>query len=136
MLAPLFKAVVDRTGVDVRHVGECCVGTVLGGSVVGISARMAQLQGGLPVEVPTSTVNQQCSSGLQAVAAVADGIRAGRYDIGLAGGVESMTQFDIKDMIDPSKYSEVGKAHSVAGHCLDPMGITAENVAEKYGVLR
>jgi len=136
LLAPLFKAVVDRTGVDMNTIGECCIGTVLGGSVVGISGRMAQLMGGLPVEVPTSTVNRQCSSGLQAVASVADAIRVGRYDIGLAGGVESMTQFDIKGMIDPAKYSEAGKAHPVASHCLDPMGITAENVAEKYGVLR
>lgn len=136
MLAPLFQAVVDRTGVDMNNVGECCIGTVLGGSVVGISARMAQMQGGVPIEVPTSTVNRQCCSGLQAVASVSDGIKAGRYDIGLAGGVESMSLFDIREMIDPAKYSEVGKAHEVAGNCLVPMGITAENVSEKYGINR
>lgn len=136
MLAPLFQAVVDRTGVDMKSVGECCIGTVLGGSVVGISARMAQMQGGVPIQVPTSTVNRQCSSGLQAVASVSDGIKAGRYDIGLAGGVESMSLFDIRDMIDPARYSEVGKAHEIAGNCLVPMGITAENISEKYGIKR
>lgn len=136
LLSPLFKAVVERTGVDMHSVGECCIGTVLGGSVVGISARMAQLQAGFPVEVPTSTVNRQCASGLQAVASVADAIRSGRIDIGLAGGVESMTNFDIMAMIDPTKYAEDSKAHPVAGNCLVPMGITAENVAEKYGVTR
>merc|ERR1719272_74957 len=94
---------------------------------------MGQLSAGFPVEVPTSTVNRQCSSGLQAVASVADGIRAGRYDMGLAGGVESMTNFNIMEMIDPTKYAEAGKAHAVAGNCLVPMGITAENVSEKYG---
>lgn len=136
LLAPLFKAVVDKTGLDMNSVGECCIGTVLGGSVVGISARMAQLAAGFPVEVPTSTVNRQCASGLQAVATVSDAIRSGRIDIGLAGGVESMTNFDIRGMIDPAKYSEEGKAHAVAGNCLVPMGMTAENVAEKYGVPR
>lgn len=136
MLPPLFQAVVDRTGVDMNQVGECCIGSVLGGSVVGISARMAQMQAGVPIQVPTSTVNRQCSSGLQAVASVSDGIKAGRYDIGLAGGVESMSLFDIREMIDPAKYSEVGKAHEVAGNCLVPMGITAENVSEKYGIGR
>merc|ERR1719272_885844 len=97
---------------------------------------MGQLSAGFPVEVPTSTVNRQCSSGLQAVASVADGIRAGRYDMGLAGGVESMTNFNIMEMIDPTKYAEAGKEHAVAGNCLVPMGITAENVSEKYGVPR
>ena len=55
-------------------------------------ARMALLLAGLPVEVPGSTINRLCASGMDAVASVARGIRAGDYEVAIAGGVESMSR--------------------------------------------
>lgn len=52
---------------------------------------MAALMAGIPVEVPTVSINRQCSSGLQAVANIASDIKAGYIKVGLAGGVESMS---------------------------------------------
>merc|ERR1719352_749690 len=95
---------------------------------------MAQFMGDLPFEVPLSTVNRQCSSGLQAVANIASSIKAGIIDVGLAGGVEQMTMYNMAASVDPSKFSKNIADVPMAMAYMVPMGITSENVAEKYGV--
>ncbi|KAF5480959.1 hypothetical protein F2P56_001660 [Juglans regia] len=83
--------------------------------------------------VPIRTVNRQCSSGLQAVADVAASIKAGFYDIGIGAGLESMTM----DQIDRiHKANPKVDIFAQARDCLLPMGITSENVAQRYGVTR
>ncbi|KVI03833.1 Thiolase [Cynara cardunculus var. scolymus] len=74
LLSTVLKAVIEKTNVNPREVGDIVVGTVLA-----------------PDTVPIRTVNRQCSSGLQAVADVAAYIKAGFYDIGIGAGVESMS---------------------------------------------
>lgn len=100
-------------------------------------ARIAQFEAGIPKEVPVSTVNRQCSSGLQALMNVVGGILAGSYDAALGCGVESMS---MRDMQDPANLPDIDfdvlSADELAADCLIPMGITSENVAEKYGVTR
>ncbi len=100
-------------------------------------ARVAQFEAGIPKEVPVSTVNRQCSSGLQALMNVVGGILAGSYDAALGCGVESMS---MRDMQDPSNLPDIDfdvlSSDQLAADCLIPMGITSENVAEKYGVTR
>ena len=110
------------------------VGSVLGDSSQrAIQCRIAALLAGIPDTVPVHTVNRQCSSGLQAVASVAAAIRAGFYTIGLAGGVESMSTNPMawEGGINP-RVAE----NEDAQNCLLPMGVTSENVAERYGVGR
>jgi len=136
MLAPLFKAVVDRTKVDPKIVGDCQIGNVSQPGAGASSCRMSQFLGGMPYEVPLSTVNRQCSSGLQAVANIASNIKAGIIDVGLAGGVESMSMFGMMDGLDFNKFSTDIADNDLAAACLTPMGITSENVAEKYGISR
>lgn len=81
------------------------------------------------------TLNRQCSSGLQAAVDVANAIKAGDYDVGIAAGVESMTEhYGAGGM--PSAISEDIVANSEAADCLVPMGITSENVAKQYNVSR
>merc|ERR1719331_3249261 len=92
MLKPLFEAVVERTKVDPKAIGDIQIGNVLQPGAGAATSRMAQFLAGMPYEVPLSTVNRQCSSGLQAVANIAANIKSGIIDVGLAGGVESMTQ--------------------------------------------
>jgi acetyl-CoA acyltransferase 1 len=79
-------------------------------------------------------VNRQCSSGLQAFANVAASIRAGYYDIGIAAGVESMSTADMMGAL--GEVNEKVFANALAKQCLNPMGITSENVAAKFGITR
>ncbi|KAL8215062.1 hypothetical protein R6Q57_004511 [Mikania cordata] len=134
LLSTVLKAVVEKTNVDPSEVGDIVVGTVLApGSQRGIECRMAAIYAGFPDTVPLRTVNRQCSSGLQAVADVAAYIKAGFYEIGIGAGVESMST----DQIGPiSKVNPKVDKFAQAKDCLLPMGITSENVAQRFGVTR
>lgn len=102
-----------------------------------MQTRLAQFLGGLPFEVPLSIVNRQCASGLQAVADIAANIKAGVIDVGLAGGVESMSLYSMAQLFLPENVSPSVPRHDLAAVCLEPLGITvSENVAEKYNVSR
>ncbi|KAG6426798.1 hypothetical protein SASPL_111032 [Salvia splendens] len=127
-------AVIDRTNLNPSEVGDIVVGTVLApGSLRAIECRMAAFYAGFPDSVPLRTVNRQCSSGLQAVADVAAFIKAGYYDIGIAAGLESMSV----DNVDRFKSDNPKKdIFTQARDCLLPMGITSENVAQRFGVTR
>lgn len=134
LLASVLKAVVEKTNLNPNEVGDIVVGTVLApGSERAIECRMAAFYAGFPETVPLRTVNRQCSSGLQAVADVAAYIKAGFYDIGIGAGVESMTVNQISGV--PKVNPRVDK-FAQARDCLLPMGITSENVAQRYGVTR
>jgi len=134
MLAPLFKAITDRTKVDPKSIGDIQIGNVSQPGAGAVTSRMAQFMGDLPFEVPLSTVNRQCSSGLQAVANIASSIRSGVIDVGIAGGVESMTMYNMASSVDPNKFSTKIADNDLAMACLIPMGITSENVAEAYKI--
>lgn len=134
MLTPVLKALMDETKIDPKHVGDIVMGTVLPyGAVRATEVRMAGIMAGIPTTVPVRTVNRQCSSGLQAIADVAAAIKAGMYDCGIAGGVESMSR-------DPFGWSgaisEEIKRNPEAKDCLLPMGITSENVAAQFNISR
>lgn len=134
LLAPVLKALIDKTGVNPNEVGDIVVGTVLApGSQRASECRMASFYAGFPETVPVRTVNRQCSSGLQAVADVAAAIKAGFYDIGIGAGLESMT---VNPMAWEGSVNSKVEIFKQAQDCLLPMGITSENVAERYGVSR
>src|SRR3954471_24701241 len=111
-------------------------------------ARMALLLAGLPVEVPAVTVNRLCGSGMEAIGQVAPAIRAGDTDIGIAGGVESMSR---APFVMPKADSAFSRANAIydttlgwrfvnpkmkAKHGVDQMPETAENVAADFKVSR
>ena len=95
-------------------------------------ARVVGLLGGLPEECGGQTINRFCSSGLQAIATGAAAIAMGQYDIVIAGGVESMTMVPMTG----NKLSASPEAIAHYATVYTPMGITAENVAKKFGVSR
>jgi len=134
MLAPLFQAVVARTKVDPKAIGDIQIGNVSQPGAGAASSRMSQFLGGLPYDVPSSAINRQCSSGLQAVANIASSIKAGVIDVGLAGGVESMSLYNMATGFNPDKFSKDIPNNDLAASCLIPMGITSENVAAKYNI--
>jgi acetyl-CoA acyltransferase len=95
-------------------------------------ARTIGLLGGLPVETSAQTINRFCSSGLQAIAIAAGAIATGTYDVVIAGGVESMTMV-------PMTGNKLSASPEAMRRCPDvytPMGITAENVAKRFGISR
>jgi acetyl-CoA acyltransferase len=95
-------------------------------------ARIASQRAGLPAEVPAMTINRFCSSGLQAIAMAAERIMVGHADVILAGGTESMSMIPMGgNKISPNPW--------LMDHYPDAylsMGLTAENVARKYGITR
>ncbi|KAF5204756.1 3-ketoacyl-CoA thiolase, partial [Thalictrum thalictroides] len=134
LLAPVLKAVVEKTNVNPSEVGDIVVGTVLApGSQRASECRMAAFYAGFPQTVPVRTVNRQCSSGLQAVADVAAAIKAGFYDIGIGAGLESMT---VNPMAWEGSINPKVQSFKEAQDCLLPMGVTSENVAQRFGVTR
>lgn len=96
--------------------------------------RMVAIRAGLPVSVPAETVNRFCSSGIQSIAHAAAAISAGYYEVAIAGGTESMTM--VPTLSGGLKYSP--NPHLARDHpqAYTNMGLTAENVSEKYGVNR
>jgi len=111
-------------------------------------ARMAALLAGLPVDVPGTTVNRLCASGMDAVGMAARAIRAGDYDLMIAGGVESMSR---APFVMPKAEAAFSRANAVydttigwrfvnpkmkAQYGIDSMPETADNVAEDYNVSR
>ncbi|MEA3440861.1 MAG: acetyl-CoA C-acyltransferase, partial [Chloroflexota bacterium] len=95
-------------------------------------ARMVGLRAGLPVSVPAETVNRFCASGIQSIAHAAFAIMAGQMEIAIAGGTESMTMVPMTGFkFAPDPYMAENYPEAFTN-----MGLTAENVAEKYGISR
>jgi acetyl-CoA acyltransferase 1 len=137
LLKAVLEAVVTESGISHSEIGDVTVGNCqLDGAYAG-PARMAQLRAGFPVDVPLSTVNRQCSSGLQAVANIYGAIKGGIIDCGIGAGVESMTAGGAVGggKIPPLNLDAI-VTNALAVQCLVPMGVTAENVAERYGISR
>jgi len=137
LLCAVLRSTLSSTGLSPALLGDVAVGNVQqAGSYAG-PARMAALRAGIPASVPLHAINRQCASGLQAVASVAAAIAAGHISIGIAAGVESMSCGGGASPAEmpPCNLNEI-LAHPLAAECLVPMGMTAENVAERYGVTR
>jgi acetyl-CoA C-acetyltransferase len=138
------RAVLERSGVDPLGVGELVFGNARqagGGPNV---ARQIAVGAGLPVQVPAWTVNMACASGLKALALAADSIRAGRCEVALAGGTESMSRLPFL-LPDFRKGYRLGHAPVVDGMYKDGflcpmsnmvMGETAEKLARDLGIPR
>jgi len=111
--------------------GDVCVGTVLDPKAT-YAARAAALAAGIPESVPLQTINRFCSSGLMAVTTIANQISARQIDVGLAIGVDSMSQFPDQR----PNFSEEIEKHGTASDCGKPMGWTSENVAQDFNITR
>ena len=137
MLAPVLKDVLKKANnMDPSHIQEICIGNVLQPGAGSTTSRMGQFLAGIPHTTPLIGINRLCSSGLQAVATVANQIRSGEIECGIGGGVESMSMFNMMGQVNPDALSDLVYDHPEANKCLMPMGITSENVAEKYGISR
>ncbi|KAJ1329860.1 acetyl-CoA acyltransferase 1 [Microdochium nivale] len=138
ILAPVMAAAAKRANISPAAVQDALIGNVLAELGFAKTGRMALLHAGFPVTTTFHTVNRQCSSSLQAIAHMSHAIMAGQLDIGLAGGVESMSKNYNPTRGVPADVGPSLRATTVqaAADCLMSMGITSENVAKRYGVSR
>ena len=136
MLAPVLKDVIKKAGIDGKIIDDVCIGNCLQPGAGAHTSRIAMFLAGIPDTASLQAVNRQCSSGLQAIANIANAIRARQIDVGIAGGVESMSLFSMEGVVDPNILSQDVFEVEGARNCLMNMGQTAENVAKKYGVSR
>jgi acetyl-CoA acyltransferase 1 len=137
LVAHVLKAVIEKTKVDPKEIQDICIGNVSQPGAGLYTSRIGQFLGNLPETVPIHSVNRLCSSGLEAVGQIASKIRAGILDIGIAGGVEQMSQYDMQSSApQPDLIAEDVFENEKARNCLMGMGQTSENVAEKYNINR
>ncbi|KAL2205519.1 thiolase [Sarocladium strictum] len=137
LIGPVMRDAVQRAGIQPKHIQDVAIGNVLAELGFAKTGRMALNDAGFPVTTTFHTLNRQCSSSLQALTYISYSILAGQIDVGLAGGVESMSRnYGSKGI--PSDVSPSLRASTVksAQDCLVPMGITSENVASRYGISR
>src|SRR5690242_21084349 len=142
--AIVVREAVKRAGVDRAQVDGCIMGNVVSAGLGQNPARQAALNGGLPPTVGAMTINKVCGSGLKAVGLAAQGIQTGNADIVVAGGMESMTNAPYL-LPQARKGYRLGNSQIVDSMVNDGlwdvynnyhMGMTGENVAEKYGITR
>lgn len=136
MLQPVLQEVIKQANIDPALVEDVAIGNVLQPGAGATTSRMAMFLAGFPASTSLQAINRQCSSGLQAVMTIANAIRSRQIDFGIGGGVESMSLYSMESGVDPNTLSNKVFEHPVAQNCLMPMGITSENVAEKYKVSR
>lgn len=131
--AAAIRGVLDRTGIDPLDIEDILMGCAFPEAEQGMNlARVAALKAGVPYQVPAQTINRFCSSGLQTIASAAERIMAGFADCMLAGGAESMTMIQMGG----TKYSANPGLVASWPEAYASMGVTAELVAEKYGISR
>jgi acetyl-CoA C-acetyltransferase len=142
--AIVVREAVKRAGLDPAHVDECIMGNVVSAGLGQNPARQAAIFGGLSPATGAMTINKVCGSGLKSVALAAQAVQTGNSSIVVAGGMESMTNAPYL-LPQARKGYRLGNAQIIDSMVHDGlwdvyndyhMGITGENVAEKYGITR
>jgi acetyl-CoA C-acetyltransferase len=142
--ALVIKEALKRSGVSAEQIDEAILGNVLQAGQGQNPARQASIQAGLPASVPASTINMVCASALKAACLAEQAIRSGDAGIVVAGGMESMSR-------TPYLLNKMRWGHKMGDECVVDamikdalwcafgdyhMGITAENVSQRYNVTR
>ncbi|EEG08920.1 acetyl-CoA C-acetyltransferase [Pseudogulbenkiania ferrooxidans] len=142
--ATVIKALLEKTGIAPEQVSEVIMGQVLTAGVGQNPARQALIKAGIPVHVPAMTINQVCGSGLKVTHLAAQAIACGDAEIVIAGGQESMSmsphilpgsrdgfRMGPATLVDTMVYDGLTDVYNQYH-----MGVTAENIATKYGISR
>ena len=142
--AAVVRAAVARAGIDGALIEQAFIGNVIHTDIRDMYlARAVAITGGLAQSTPALTLNRVCGSGLQAIISAAQAILLGDIDVALAGGVESMSRapYWLPTMRWGQRMQNGTVIDPMAGAVTDPfngcaMGVTAENVAKRYGITR
>jgi acetyl-CoA C-acetyltransferase len=144
LAAQVIREAVKRSKVDAKEVGACVIGNVIHTEARDMYfSRVAALKGGLPDESTALTVNRLCGSGLQAIVSASQMIILGDADAAVGGGAESMSRggYLMPTLRWGQRMSDGSVVDMMVGALTDPfdtvhMGITAENIAEKWKISR
>jgi acetyl-CoA C-acetyltransferase len=144
LAAVVIREAVARAGVSVQDVGDVVMGCVLQAGAGMNVARQAAIKAGVPVDVPAETVNRVCGSGLQAVVHAVEAVSIGYVDTMVAGGTESMSNAPY--LLKGARWGyRLGHAEAIDSMLAEGltcainschMGITAEEIALRYGISR
>lgn len=142
--ATVVREAVMRAGIAPTQVGHVVFGSVIHTEPRDMYiSRVVAVKGGIPVETPALTVNRLCGSGLQAIVSASQMIQLGDADVTVAGGTESMSrgQYWIGGLRWGQRMNNAAVVDAMVGALTDPfddvhMGVTAENVARKWGISR
>ncbi len=142
--AQVVREAVKRSGVTAEEIGQVVFGNVIHGEPKDMYlSRVAAIKGGIPYGTPALTLNRLCGSGLQAVVSAAQTILLDDTDLALAGGAESMSRgmYGLPSARWGARMGDAGMMDMMVGALTDPfdtvhMGVTAENVAGKWGITR
>ena len=134
MAATAIQELLKRTpNLDPAQIEDVVIGCAFPEGEQGMNmARMIALRAGLPDSVPAETINRYCSSGVQSIAHVAYAIQSGQIETAIAGGAESMTMVPMAGY----KFSPNPHFAQELPHYFTNMGLTAENLSEKYKISR
>jgi acetyl-CoA acyltransferase len=134
MAAAVIQELLRRSpGLDSADIDDVILGCAFPEGQQGMNmARMVSIRAGLPVSVPAETINRFCSSGLQSIAHAAFAIMAGQLGVAIAGGTESMSMVPMTGF----KFAPLPYLAENMPQAFTSMGLTAENVAAKYGISR
>ncbi|HJV07932.1 MAG TPA: acetyl-CoA C-acyltransferase family protein [Chromobacteriaceae bacterium] len=140
----VMKEAVQRSGVDPQQINYVTVGNCIPTEArYAYVARLASIQAGLPMESVAMAVNRLCSSGLQAIVSSAQAIMLGDCDYGIGGGVEVMSRggYLLPQLRNGARMGDVKALDMMTSTLTDPfgvghMGVTAENLVEKWGLTR
>ena len=144
LAALVVREAVARSGVEPAAVGHAVFGNVIHTDARDhYLARVAAVEGGLPIEAPALTVNRLCGSGLQAIVSAAQSIQLGDTDCALAGGAESMSRspYIVPALRWGARMNNQALIDMLTGALSDPfddchMGVTAENIARRWQISR
>ncbi len=133
LMAITLRRLMEMSGVDKGAVDDVMIGCAFPEAEQGLNiGRISALMAGFPLEVSGATINRFCSSGLEAVALSAMRVMTGMADITVAGGVESMTYVPmVGNLVRPNPYWAADNPNVYIS-----MGVSAENVASRYGITR
>lgn len=142
--AAVIKDTVAKAGIDGQQVDQVLMGNVIQAGSGQNPARQASMEAGLGKEVPAITVNDVCASGLSSINLGASLIQSGQAQIVVAGGMESMTNapYILPNARHGYRYGDGAIVDAMQEDALKdvwggyPMGITAENINERYGITR
>jgi acetyl-CoA C-acetyltransferase len=142
--AQVIRSALDQAGIPADRVDEVLLGCVLQAGLGQNPARQVAVAAGIPKSVPATTINMLCGSGLKSVALASQMVRAGDVDVVVAGGMENMSRAPY--LMPTARFgARMGSAELVDSMIHDGltdafnsihMGITAENVADEYGIAR
>lgn len=144
MAAKCVKEAMKRSGAKPNDVGHVVFGNIIHTDAHDhYLSRVAAINGGLPHEVPALTLNRLCGSGLQAIITAGQAIMLGDAEVAVGGGAESMSRspYSSAAMRFGARMNDTTMVDMMVGALSDPfddchMGVTAENVAKKYGITR